>query len=455
MELATPIHQELPVTTTIAQLADTLQTLFTTSAQQLAADSGFIRRQRIVSGPSFAQGLVFTWLDNPHATLDDLAVAVAPEGQTLAPQSLDERFTPQAADFLRRLLLDAVSHVVAAQPTAVHLLRRFSGVYLLDSTGVALPAVLAELWPGCGGGGDPAVGQAALKVQVCYELTSGALEGLSLHPGRAADNTAALASQPLPAGSLRLADLGYFDLDVLHTYDRQQVYFVSRLQPKTALYDADGRKWKLGALLAARASDRLDEWVTVGTKQRLRCRLLAVRCPEGVAAQRRRRLTVQAAKHGRRVSAEGRLLCDWTVFICNAPAWLLSLQEAWVLYRVRWQIELLFKLWKSHGGVDESRSGQPYRVLCEVYAKLLAMVVQHWLLLVGGGSFSARSLRKAARVVRRLAACVAAALGRRRELRRVLRLLAGVLRRSGRVNRRRRRPSTYQTLLNPAKNGLT
>jgi hypothetical protein len=443
------------VTTTVAQLADTLQTLFTTTAQQLATDSGFIRRQRKLSGPSFAQGLVFTWLDNPQSTLDDLAVAVAPDGLTLAPQSLDERFTSQAAEFLRRLLLEAVGHVVAAQPTAVALLRRFTGVYLLDSTGVALPAVLADLWPGCGGRGDPATGQAALKVQVCYEVNSGALEGLSLHPGRAADNAAALARRPLPAGALRLADLGYFDLDVLQAYDQQQVYFVSRLQAKTIVYDADGQKWKLAALLAARAGDRLDEWVTVGSAKQLRCRLLAVRCPEAVAATRRRRLHEQAAKHGRKASAEGLALCDWTVFICNAPPWLLSLQEAWVLYRVRWQLELLFKLWKSHGGVDESRSSQAYRVLCEVYAKLLAMVVQHWLLLIGGGGFSARSQRKAARVVRRQAVRVAAALGRRRELQRVLRLLAGLLRRCGRVNRRRRRPSTYQTLVNPAHDGLT
>jgi Transposase DDE domain len=443
------------VTTTVAQLADTLQTLFTTTAQQLATDTGLVRRRRQLSGPSFAQGLVFAWLDDPDATLEDLARAAAPAGAALAPQSLDERFTPTAAEFLRRLLLAAVGHVVAAQPTAVALLRRFTGVYLLDSTGVALPAALADLWPGCGGRGDPAVGRAALKVQVCYELNTGALTGLSLHPGRAADGTAALARQPLPAGSLRLADLGYFDLDVLQSYDRQKVYFVSRLQPKTTLYDADGRKWQLGALLAARSADRLDEWVALGGQQRLRCRLLAIRAPAAVAAKRRRRLAAQAAKHGRRASAAGLALCDWTVFVCNAPGWLLSLQEAWVLYRVRWQVELLFKLWKSHGRVAESRSGQAYRVLCEVYAKLLAMVVQHWLLLSGGGGFSERSQRKAARLVRRQAMRVAAALGRRRELRRVLRALAGLLRRGGRVNRRRRRPSTYQTLVNPAHDGLT
>ena len=195
--------------------------------------------------------------------------------------------------------------------------------------------------------------------------------------------------------------------------------------------------------------------MTVGRKQRLRCRLLALRVPEAVAAKRRSRLRKQAAKHGRPASAEGLALCGWTVFICNVPERLLSLTEAWVLYRVRWQIELLFKLWKSHGGIDESRSGQAQRVLCEVYAKLLAMVVQHWLLLLGGGGFSERSQRKAARQVRRLALRVAAALGRRRELRRVLRVLAGVLRRCGRVNRRRKRPSTYQTLCNPGHVGLS
>jgi hypothetical protein len=93
--------------------------------------------------------------------------------------------------------------------------------------------------------------------------------------------------------------------------------------------------------------------------------------------------------------------------------------------------------------------------LCEVYAKLLAMVVQHWVVLVGGGGFSERSARKAAKAVRRQALHLASVLGRTRELRRVLRLLGRVLRAGGRVNRRRRRPSTYQTLCHPEHSGLS
>jgi hypothetical protein len=448
-------RQELPVATTVAQLADTLQTLFTTTADRLAHDAGFIRRRRKLSGASFARALVFTWLDEPTATLGELAQATAPDGHPLTPQALDERFTPQAADFCRRLLAEALGHAFAAQPTAVALLRRFTGVYLLDSTCLALPAALAQLWPGCGGRGDDAACRAGLKLQVRLELNTGALEGLSLHPARQGDPTAELAYGPLPPGSLRLADLGYFDLGLLARYDQQQVYFVSRLQSGTVIYDADGRKWKLGAFLASRRAARIDEWVEVGNAQRLPCRLLAIRAPQEVARRRRKRAREQAAKKGERARAARLALCDWTLFITNAPGGLLSAQEAWVLYRVRWQIELLFKRWKSDGGLGCSRSGKAYRALCEVYAKLLALVVQHWVLLLGGGGFSEGSVRQAARVVRRRSLQLADALGCRRQLRRVLGRLGRLVRGSGRVNRRQRRPSTYQTLLDPEHDGLT
>ena len=43
-------------------------------------------------------------------------------------------------------------------------------------------------------------------------------------------------------------------------------------------------------------------------------------------------------------------------------------------------MELLYKLWKQHGQVDEWRTSNPWRVLCELYAKLIGVLLQHWLL---------------------------------------------------------------------------
>src|SRR5262249_41698953 len=105
--------------------------------------------------------------------------------------------------------------------------------------------------------------------------------------------------------------------------------------------------------LAGVQRDRVDEWVTVGRRhKRWRCRLLAVGVPPAVEQQRRQRVEREARALGREVSAERRALCAWTVLLTNAPRELLSLAEALALRRRRWQIELLFRLWKDEGKID-------------------------------------------------------------------------------------------------------
>ena len=140
-------------------------------------------------------------------------------------------------------------------------------------------------------------------------------------------------------------------------------------------------------------------------------------------------------------------LAAWTVLVTNVPAACLPLGEARVLARVRWQIELLFKLWKSHGRVDESRSTTPGRILCDVYAKLLAMLVQHWVFVVSCWAYPDRSLTKAAQTVQKHALHLASAFASVQRLTAALLTVTRCLTAGCRMNRRKKHPNTYQLLL--------
>src|SRR5260370_31576543 len=78
-----------------------------------------------------------------------------------------------------------------------------------------------------------------------------------------------------------------------------------------------------------------------------------------------------------------------------------SYEEILVLLRLRWQIERLFRLWKEGGKIDEWRTKKPYRILCEIYAKMCAMIIQQSLIQEGCWLDPLRSIVKAAACLRR------------------------------------------------------
>jgi hypothetical protein len=229
---------------------------------------------------------------------------------------------------------------------------------------------------------------------------------------------------------------------------RQGVHTLCRLPAHVAVFDEDGRQWEAGALLRARAAgrDTVELAVTLGVRERVPVRLIARLVPPQVAAQRRRRWRREARREGRAVSRARLALADWDAYITTAPPALLAAEEALALARARWQVELLFKLWKQHGRLGTSRSAQPWRVLCEVYAKLLALLIQHWCLLLRCWADPARSLVEAAAVVREYALLLALARGHGPLLTWALTRLAEGLAAAGRVAGRRARPATARHL---------
>lgn len=412
--------------TSVSQLCQTFQTVLTTVADRAARATRFVQRQSKLTGAKFTQTLVFGWWDNPNATYEQLAQTATGLGVPLTAQGLDHRFTPEAAACLKQILERAVHQAIVADPVMIALFQRFNGVYVQDGTTITLPDALGHLWQGCGGSTAEGT-RAALKVQVQFNLRDGALTHLDLQAGRASDKTAPMQTAALPKGALRIADLGYFSVPVLAEYDRQGVFGLTRYQANRLLFDTAGHLRDLLHRLPASDQTVLDCTVQV-SEQRLTCRLVAVRVPRQGAEARRRKLCAEAKAKGRLPSVRQLALCDWVIFLTNVPPDRLKVTEGLVLARARWQIELLFKLWKSYGHVDESRSAKPYRVLCAVYAKLLIMLRQHWVAITCGWQHPNRSWLKTAQTIRQHVISLASALGSEEHMTKVFRTIQAVWR---------------------------
>lgn len=422
--------------TTIPQLSQILQNLLIEDANRIGRESGFIQRQRKLSGASFAQSLIFGWQANPQASLEELCQSARVCGVEISPQGLQERLnSPQANGFLHQLLLKGVSYLVQSQSERDDLLTFFAGVYIQDSSQIELPSCLHTIWQG------QKTEQAMLKLQAVLDYQHGQFD-LTLASGR--DHDCPLQTVALPAGSLRLADLGYFKVKVFEQLHRQGVWWVSRLPARVGIWQ-DTHVMHLTEWLNQQDSTCIDQPVEL-TAQRLPCRLLAIRVPSEVARERRKRTRKAASKRKNSHLKPGTLaLCDWTILVTNLPPDTFTPDDILCLQRLRWQIELLFKLWKSDLSLDEWRSQLPHQIMSEVYAKLLLALIQHWLLLLGCWQHENRSLVKAAKVLRKHAFHILATLSDFTRLLHTLRLILPTLARCT-VQKRKTRPATFQLL---------
>jgi hypothetical protein len=407
-----------------------------------------VQRQRKFTVATLARTLVLGYLAKPNASDKELAEMAALCGVEVTPQAIGQRFSARLEQFAERLFRQAIRTAVGAETTLAPLLTRFPSVLVLDSTTIALPDALRERFPGCGG--SHGSGQAALKIQLQWDLRSGAWQAVSLEAGRDSDYKTPLQQAALSAGSLRIADLGYFNTAVLEQLSQTGVFWLSRLQFGTTVFTPQGARLPVRSWLAEQPEAVVDEVVRIGTERKVPCRLLAWRVPKHVARRRRRRLVAEARRKSGRIPSRERLAwCDWTVLVTNVPSDRLSLQEAAVLYRARWQIELLFKRWKSLGRVDELTGATLVRQMAQFWLRLLAVVVEHWVVLTAGWGDARLSLVKASQFVRRHAVLVAAAMAQCDPLHHVLQTLSGAIRATARQNKRKP-PSTFELLHNPS-----
>ena len=343
--------------------------------QSLAKSSGFLQRQpKKLSLEAFLQSVLWT-LGSSHYSLHHWAAQLsALQAKLFSKQALHRRCNQRLLDFLLQTLA-AVLARLSRRDCSAQLLGRFQRVLIQDSTALELHPALAKYFPGCGN--QRQAKMASLKVQAIFDLC--AQRWIHFQLGASTDNdqkASPLILDYLQAGDLVIRDLGYAVLGIWRQIMAKGAYFLSRWRNDLRLFDAQTHQ-PLDLLALVQQKPQLDSLeVLVGVQERLPLRLVILRLPAHLAAQRRRRARARARRdRSLRPSRRYLKLLSWTILLTNVPAQQATAQQLLEAYGARWQIELLFKSWKSHFQIAQLPRSNPVWVQIQLLAKLLAIAL--------------------------------------------------------------------------------
>lgn len=457
---------------TISQVSEVLQWVLNEYPRMIERKTGFVQRSSAkLDGVAFVRGLVLGWMAEPEASYSQLRNCLATLGVDVTSQAVEQRFGEASAKLLKEVLNEGVKQVISHEGVVPELFARFNGVYTQDGSILALPASMKEQYPGCGGKSRQA-GLSSLRLEVRYELSHGGMSGPWITAGREAEHKGAAREEHLPEGSLFVGDGNYFTLSSMRVRGKAGCFWLVPAKANLHFYDPQGIKTDVVSYLKQHADEKVvDVQIQAGLKDRLPCRLIAVHLNREQRRVKARYTVYQPAsskgtqtrgpKGGKKAlkkksrqkskkTSKSRLqLADWVILLTNVPEELLSAQEALVVMRCRWQIELLWKLWKQYGKIDAWRSGKSARIETEISAKLLGLLIQHWMTILGCWQDPQRSLRKAQQVSQWAASALGFALVGEMSLSRVIARITRAMSKGCRINSRRKKPNTYQLVRDP------
>lgn len=300
---------------------------------------------------------------------------------SMRKQSLDERYNTYAVAFMKQCFLSMLSNL---NSQAIKELKSipFSCIQLTDATSFKIPDQLQSFYKGYRGNG----GESVIKLHLNYDLLRGSIADISIGDGSLHDNSYEFGSdeQLIPKG-LYLRDLGYYSYDYFEKLMGAGAYFLSRAKTNACFYHKNtlGEYEQLNLLHYLKEESSLCDLpeVYLGSyKKKLKVRLVIDRVPEEVAQQRLAKLEQYASKQkNKTVSEHRKAMCYLNVFITNIPTDQLDASKVRLVYSLRWQIEIMFKIWKSHYQIDQVRKMNIFRFECHLYAKLMAILIDNML----------------------------------------------------------------------------
>jgi hypothetical protein len=345
-----------------------------------ARQTGFVQRTSKITGHIFLALVTFGVWGDAKTTLAQLAAKVAQLSQHVAvsPEAIDQRMNKRALAFLQELIRQAFAKLQSCQEVyEENLFTPFARVHLADSTGFELPDSLKHTFPGSGGSAAPA----GAKLQLVWDYKSSVFHHFALTPWnipdqKYIDTVVTLARQD----DLFIFDLGYFKIKALASIADAHAYFLCRLNHQTTILEAGADRVvpvALAPFLTTVASSIVQKPILIGVQEQVASRLIASRVPEAVVNSRRRMARKNAKKKGYTPSQAHLALLAWNLFITNVPQTIWQPQTVLRVYPIRWQVELIFKSWKSYLHLATLKTTKEDTTLCYLYGRMLLILLNY------------------------------------------------------------------------------
>ncbi|PFV51756.1 IS4 family transposase [Bacillus cereus] len=343
--------------------------------EELAREIGFIKRKRKFSGSDLAT--ICIWISQRVAS-DPLVRLCsrlhAATGTLLSPEGLNKRLNTKAVLFLQHIFSLLLQQKICEQTQISNqLFSYFKRIRILDATVFQVPNALENVYPGSGGCAQ----KAGIKIQLEYDLHSGQFLNFQIGPGKNNDKTfgtECLAT--LRPGDLCIRDLGYFSLEDLDQMDQRGTYYISRLKLNTNVYvkNPNPEYFKNGAI------KKQSEYIQIDVKQILKqlqpgetFELKNAYVGDKQLQKRRAKIAEKEKSKNRTYSEKSKLIAGLNVYVTNIPWEWVPMEQVHELYTLRWQIEIIFKTWKSLFKIDHYSTVKQERLECQLYGKLITI----------------------------------------------------------------------------------
>jgi hypothetical protein len=296
-------------------------------------------------------------------------------GIELCKQSLDERFSEKAVTFVKSVLSQLIIEQFSPILYCEAFLSDFIHVRIKDSTKFKVPSNLATHYKGSGGSGSTA----GISIQYEFDLKTGKFLDLTLTEAiRNDQQDAKETAENVCKGDLVIRDLGYFSIPVLQQIIKQDAFFLSKLLTGVSVYDENDVEidfQKLHVSMTKNGIEKSENHVLIGSKDKMPVRLVIELVPPHVYEQRVRRKQKEDAQKGRKMTDKTKFLLHFNLFVTNVEASVLPLEKIMPLYRFRWQIELMFKNWKSVFSIHALQKMKEERYITMLYIRLILIIV--------------------------------------------------------------------------------